>query len=273
MNKIPAEAYTMLSNGGRGYRTVLQISEDAGLAVGSYEELVDRVAKIAYRNARFTLYFRGQTKDYPEPYRGKTISSLFPSLWRLPPKKRTKVWKVLEAKVDALLASPAFEKSERRALRAIPERCWAILQHYGVDTPLLDVTRDLRVATTFAARDVDQGKDDPSGEEYGYVYVLGMPNSFEATTVSLDHGLVTMRLQSVCPVTARRPHFQSGYLVGSYPTRDVNVKHAYKNFSMRMIAKFRVSTKDTFWDVDCPVSGKALFPAEDPLRDEIAGLV
>ncbi len=132
----------------------------------------------------------------------------------------------------------------------IPERPWAILQHYwdvaNCDTPLLDVTESIRVAASFATQGY-LGKDDNKNSS-GVVFVLGLPAIHQGTTISVDDGLVMLNLASVCPQAQRRPHFQSGYLVGTYPTDNLGYKPP-KDFAHRLIAKLKVSTESSFWNV------------------------
>jgi hypothetical protein len=153
----------------------------------------------------------------------------------------------------------------------MPELPWAILQHYsevtGCDTPLFDLTESLRVAASFATHGYLGAKN--NANPYGVVFVFGMPALHAGTAIFVDDGLIVLRLASVCPPSARRPHFQSGYLVGTYPTHWRWGKK-YKNFALRMIGKVRVSTENSFWDVDTPLSEQALFPKDDCLRDELA---
>jgi hypothetical protein len=95
-------------------------------------------------------------------------------------------------------------------LKKFPELQWSILQHYEVcDTPLLDLKQSLRVAASFALNWT-------SSEGYIFVFALPYPNG----TISYfsEEELVIVRLLSVCPSEALRPHFQEGYLVGTFPT-------------------------------------------------------
>jgi hypothetical protein len=79
---------------------------------------------------------------------------------------------------------------------------WSILQHYEVcRTPLLDVTHSLRIAASFAS--------DGAGDE-AFIFVLGVPNLSGAVTASAEAGLQIVRLSSVCPPAAVRPHIQEG---------------------------------------------------------------
>src|SRR5262249_48394034 len=87
---------------------------------------------------------------------------------------------------------------------------WSVLQHYEIcDTPLVDVTHSLRVAASFASLDADRRE--------AFVYVLAVPQLGGTVTASAEHGVQVIRLSSICPPEALRPHFQEGYLLGEYP--------------------------------------------------------
>ena len=73
-------------------------------------------------------------------------------------------------------------------------------------TPLLDVTHSLRIAASF-------GSAQANGE--AFLYAIGLPNLSGMITASAEAGLQTVRLASVCPPTAVRPHIQEGYLLGN----------------------------------------------------------
>ena len=148
---------------------------------------------------------------------------------------------------------------------------WAILQHYEVcPTPLLDVTHSLRIAASFAS--LVPGKKAKLAKE-AYVYALGVPNLSGAITASTEAGLQILRLSSVCPPQAVRPHIQEGYLLGEYPEiagyRDKARYQPYEvDFGLRLVAKF-VFEPASFWkDRNFPrVLQSALYPSanDDPL--------
>jgi hypothetical protein len=143
---------------------------------------------------------------------------------------------------------------------------WSILQHYEVcSTPLLDVTHSVRIAASFASHDE---------RDEAFIFVLGVPNLSGAITASAEAGLQIVRLSSVCPPQALRPHLQEGYLLGEYPDMaSIEQKQHYPaheiDFGLRLIAKFRLNLR-TFWgDPLFPrVEKEALYPLDDAL-DEI----
>jgi hypothetical protein len=102
--------------------------------------------------------------------------------------------------------------------------------------------------------------------------VLGVPNLSGAITASAEAGLQIVRLSSVCPPTALRPHIQEGYLLGEYPEmagydQKQHYPHFEIDFGRRLIAKFRFNLK-SFWKNDAfpKVKRPALYPNQnDPL--------
>jgi hypothetical protein len=140
----------------------------------------------------------------------------------------------------------------------------AVLQHYEIcPTPLLDVTQSLRIAASFASDGADRE---------AFVFVLGVPNLSGAITASAEAGIQVVRLSSVCPPAAVRPHIQEGYLLGEYPEmtgydQKQHYAHWEIDFGRRLIAKFRFNPQ-TFWKNDAfpKVTRSALYPdRDDPL--------
>lgn len=263
--------------------TVIKSATDvrscAGHHVSSYLELATKVAELQFRNRDQVLLFRGQRSDYCNSQRR---SSLKPSLFRPEAGRRTSPGEsVLRTRFNRLLVA---EQSLVRRYEATggmigKERVrrhrilrWAILQHYEVcPTPLLDVTHSLRIAASFA--NVGATSD-------AFVYVIAVPHLSGAITASAEAGLQIIRLSSVCPPTAVRPHIQEGYLLGEYPEMNAYEQKAhYKSyevdFGLRLIAKFRFNPR-TFWkDRDFPqVSLDALYPSDkvDPLAKLTVGV-
>jgi len=216
--------------------------------VHSYMELATKVAELQFRNRDFVLMFRGQADDYKNRLR---YSSLKPSLLRGArpnslPSDTELDW--LFARLVAAERALVVEYERRGLLgreRLARQRIvrWAILQHYEIcDTPLLDVTQSLRIAASFASL---------TGSNDAYVFVLGIPNVSGAITASAEAGLQMVRLASVCPPSAVRPHVQEGYLLGEYPEfasaeQKLLYSHAEMDFGRRLIAKFHFEPK-SFW--------------------------
>ena len=243
-----------------------------GCVVTNYLDLATKVAELQFKNPDFVLMFRGESSDHHNLAKN---TSLKPSLFRPEPgSKRPPSGVVLESRFDVLRKADGYLIDEYR-LSGMPELVrlvryrilrWAILQHYEVcPTPLLDLTHSLRIAASFAT---EQGRSE------AFLFVLGVPNLSGAITASAEAGLQIIRLSSVCPPTALRPHKQEGYLLGEYPDlADYNQKQSYEHheidFGHRLIAKFRFNPV-TFWnDAIFPkVSREALYPNEldDPLN-------
>ena len=59
---------------------------------------------------------------------------------------------------------------------------------------------------------------------------------------------MNVRLLSACPADALRPHFQEGYLVGSFPIRSEK-KQPQLDFARRLVAKIEIPKKG-FWGRD-----------------------
>jgi hypothetical protein len=243
----------------------------AGHSVKSFLELATKVAELQFRNPDYVLMFRGQGGDHRN---SKGNTTLKPSLFRStrgsshPPGMA-----ILSSRYQALTMAETYLIREYKKAKMLGvdrlERHrmlrWAILQHYEVcPTPLLDITHSLRIAASFAS-------EKPAKKVF--LYVLGIPNLSGAITASAEAGLQIIRLSSVCPPTAVRPHIQEGYLLGEYPEMvNYDQKELYGHyeidFGRRLIAKFQFSPAP-FWKGDAfpQVKHLALYPpeSEDPL--------
>lgn len=247
------------------------IRSASGHTVNSYLELATKVATLQYRNPEHILLFRGQSSDHKNQFKN---TSLRPSLFR-PAKGVKKIPNTARlinrfdylkraevALTEHYSCNPGFWGTDRvRKYRVLR---WSILQHYEICfTPLLDVTHSLRIAASFASVE---------NKDTCYVYVLALPNISGSVTANAESGVQIIRLSSICPPTAMRPHIQEGYLIGEYPDlADIDQKQHYKanefDFGRRLIAKFRFNP-DTFWDEDNfpQIKHNALYPdAHDPL--------
>lgn len=245
------------------------VRQGDGRLVGSFYELARKVAELQFLNRDLVLMFRGQSADYKNKA-GDT--SLKPTIFRAKSESKVPTDGALAKRYEKLAeAEAALIENYRLDTSAGSQRLrrqqvlrWSILQHYEVcGTPLLDVTHSLRIAASFASLN--------NGGE-AYVMVLGVPNVSGAVTASADAGLQIMRLSSVCPPSAMRPHLQEGYLLGEYPEmaradQKQNYKHYEIDFGRRLIAKFRFHPRE-FWKAsnDFPPIGQvALYPEQDPL--------
>jgi hypothetical protein len=253
------------------------IRKSDGLEVHSFLELARKVAELQFLNRDLVLMFRGQPKDYKNQ---KKNTSLKPTIFRfgkdgkLPSQSilRKRFEKLSMAEFELVERYQQFEGTGRKQKHSVTrlqrQRIlrWSILQHYEVcDTPLLDVTHSLRIAASFASQ---------RSEEYSYLMVVGVPNLSGAITASADAGLQIIRLSSVCPPSAIRPHIQEGYLLGEYPeiaesSQKEHYFHYEIDFGRRLVAKFKFRP-DSFWRAseDFPqLPEAALYPPDDPLKE------
>lgn len=224
--------------------------------MATYTDLVRIIAELSYLNRNKCLLFRGQGRDF----RNKAgASTLYPSLYR-----RTAIAKPsLEHDFSVLkeLSSILIEeirKVDRRSAEEVKKRLcipWAILQHYQVyETPLLDLTQSIRAACSFALDEVGkiygetQNSPLKGGDEFAFVYVLGLPYMNSGISIDSQEEIISLRLLSACPSLALRPYFQDAFLAG---TVDITDNYDDKNeldFNRRLIAKFAIPNDDAFWN-------------------------
>jgi FRG domain len=179
---------------------------DAGHLVRSYWDLATKIAELQFLNRDFVLLFRGQAADHRNKSGNTTLKpTLFRSLNSGNPNASTLIdrFETLRRAENAL--TEKYGEAEflgRDRLRRHRILRWSILQHYEVcKTPLLDLTHSIRIAASFASLSANQS---------AFVYVLGVPNLSGAITASAEAGLQIVRLSSVCPPSALRPHIQEG---------------------------------------------------------------
>jgi FRG domain len=248
------------------------IRKGVGHQVQSYIALAKKVSELQFRNRDYVLLFRGQGNDYRNQHGNTTLK---PTLFRPEkvrnPNEQTLVrrFQALEIAEERLIRgykSPEFLGVERLQRHRILR--WSILQHYEVcPTPLLDVTHSLRIAASFAS-----SNGSGSVDKKAFVFVLGVPNLSGAITASAEAGLQIVRLSSVCPPSAVRPHIQEGYQLGEYPEiAGYQQKARYApyevDFGLRLVAKFWFDPDDFWKRPDFPmVTREALYPdGDDPL--------
>lgn len=249
--------------------TNTDVRRSGGYRVKSYLELATRVAELQFRNRDYILLFRGQPRDHKNT---KGSSTLKPTLFRPVvagnPSRNTLITRFDRLRMAEELLVDLYEREKWAGIDRLKKYRvlrWSILQHYEVcTTPLLDVTQSLRIAASFASQ---------SRVANAYIQVVGIPNISGAITASAESGLQIIRLASVCPAVALRPHIQEGYLLGEYPEMTAfRQKELYAHyeidFGRRLIAKF-VFRPATFWrNKTFPkVRKNALYPnpGQDPL--------
>jgi hypothetical protein len=243
------------------------VRKSKGHHVLSFMDLATKVAELQFMNREHVLLFRGQNADHRNI---QNNTSLKPSLFRptggTNPSASTLIARFAKLRRAEFILAKEYERRKFLGVDRMKRQQilrWAILQHYEVcPTPLLDVTHSLRIAASFASEGADQA---------AYVFVVGVPNLSGAVTASAEANIQTIRLSSVCPPKAVRPHIQEGYLLGEYPEltgydQKQNYAHYEIDFGRRLVAKFRFDPR-TFWRDDNfrKVERSALYPdGSDP---------
>jgi len=241
--------------------TIAQVRESEPTRIKTFKALVPAIAKIAYHNPDFALFFRGQSKDF-KINSGK--SSCYPSIFRSPGGRLTndelssRYKKLDRYSNDLITQLEKNRKGDISKLKKFQELQWSILQHYKIcDTPLLDVTHSLRVAASFACH---AAKNDTV--ENAYLFIFALPYPQGTITYSTEDEVMNVRLLNACPSFALRPHFQEGYLVATFPSR-VRRKRSTLDFAMRLIAKIEIP-RTGFWDKEYhAIPREALYPKDD----------
>ena len=81
--------------------------------------------------------------------------------------------------------------------------------------------------------------------------MLGFPQISGSVTTSSEHGVQIIRLLSICPPAALRPHYQEGFVPGQFPTISFSQKMFYERAELdmanRLIGKFRLACRKQFW--------------------------
>ncbi len=266
------KSFTFLGKDPIRQAPLAQIRRSEGTYVRSYAELVERVAQLSFYNPEYLLFFRGQARDYLHNQMTTIHTAIFRPKAANKPLDTDEIerrFRVLERAEEALAAQ--YSLSGRERVQRFSILRWALLQHYEVcRTPLLDVTHSLRVACSFAFQEQKQVSP--------FLYVFALPQISGSVTTSSEHGIQVIRLLSICPAAALRPHYQEGYLVGEFPTISFRQKMLYNRAELdmanRLVCKFRLANYKKFWHSGfTEIPRGALFPDErDALKmkmDEI----
>jgi hypothetical protein len=238
------------------------IAGSEGYKVKTFRELVENVAKLAYLNKDYLLFFRGQGYDFKNR---SGNSSFYPSIYRGDYLSQSEInyrFDILNKSSKNL--AKLFEQEKIEGFKELKRKKliqWSILQHYEVcGTPLMDFTQSLRVACSFAHMDNSNGN--------AYIFVFGLPYLTNRISTNSEQDLVTIRLLSICPPEALRPYFQEGYLTG---TEDITNEYESKSeldFKNRLIAKFEIPNDESFWGEDFKIIPKsALYPENDKVLE------
>jgi len=238
-----------------------KVPASRAIPVMTFRKLVEATAKFAYHNKDYLLFFRGQRQDYLNKAGSSTF---YPTIYRgeyLPHRELRYRFDILEGFAKTLV--DLFESSGIDGHRDLKRRKliqWSILQHYEVcDTPLLDFTHSLRVACSFAQL--------KNSFDKAYVCMFGLPYLTNRISLNTEHDLVNIRLLSICPPEALRPHFQEGYLAGTDEITDNYDRKTELDFNNRLIAKFEIPNKGTFWGRGFhQIPESSLYPKSDPIK-------
>lgn len=258
MKQIPHEFYSHLDliRFRKGTKSFKKVALSDGHLITTYKSLLLTLAEIQYFNPRLDLFYRGQHDDYrikPDGW-----SSIFPKIFRdLENPGKTvhhavwnKRYKVLDGLLEKVKNADLFKVDPN--LRLFNEVGMSILQHYGVFTPMIDLTSSPHIAAFFAT----QGNEN----EFGYFYVFGMPRQHSAIAYHPEDRIVCVRLSSVVPPIAKRAHFQSAFYAGRLSEqrgkRDANL-------SKRMVAKFKIPANEFYNGGYSEFPKVELFPEDD----------
>jgi hypothetical protein len=235
------------------------IAEAHPYLISDYQELVRFIARLAYANKDYLLFFRGQPEDYLNKANSSTI---YPSIYRSEYLRSDEInnrFTILQSACEQLIE--LFKQKKLDGYDELRKKTYiqySILQHYAVcRTPLLDLTHSIRVACSFAQLSTIN--------EFSYVFVFGLPYLTNRISINSEHDLVNIRLLSIAPPDALRPYFQDGYLAGTTDiTTDYFSDKSQLDFRNRLIAKFRIPNNNGFWGEHfSKISEKALLPSDD----------
>lgn len=239
-----------------------RVAKGEPIRIDTFTALLGEVAWLSSMYPHQWLFFRGQATDYVNR---NGSSTLYPSIYRGEQLSRAEVvarFDVLESACSHLieqlsgLTKRSYADLKRRKLIQ-----WSVLQHYEIClTPLLDVTQSLRVACSFAIR--------RSTTSSGFVYILALPFVRNRISIDSEEDIVNVRLLSICPPEAKRPHFQEGFVIG---TPDVMTDYDNKSeldFNRRLVAKFEIPVGQEFWgDGSDAIPEYLLYPENDLVLD------
>jgi hypothetical protein len=245
--------------------------------IAKFEDLISLIAELSYLNKEFLLYFRGQKVDFINVHNNK--STFYPSIYRaakgkLVKQELNKRFDILES--ASIILAEKFKKNKIHGYVELvrkKEIQWSILQHYEVcDTPYLDLTQSLRVACSFAVLPDSKGQQPTNA----YLYAFAIPYPTNRISINSEHDLINIRLLSISPPSALRPHYQEGFTLGT-----TDITHDYEDkqeldFNNRLVAKFEFQNNDSFWTGNfLPIAETDLYPENDmvlKICDEIKQL-
>jgi hypothetical protein len=227
--------------------------------VKTFDALVKIIAELSYINKDYVLFFRGQHNDFLNKNQASTF---YPAIYRKEILSRNELKNKFRSLEDACsLLCNELEKNDIKERSDVFRRKyiqWSILQHYEVcDTPLIDLTQSIRVACSFAFS---------KQNDIGYFFTFGLPFPTNRISINSEHDIINIRLLSICPPQALRPHFQEGYLVGTFDTTDNYENKNELDLNNRLIAKFEIANTSTFWTGNTIINENILYPEHDRFR-------
>ncbi len=251
------------------------IAASDGVTCRNFDTLQNIVARVSYLNPHHDIFLRGQTADHRN---ARGSSSLLATLFRVQDVDSFRQGRTeLEAADQQLLERCQDDSEGTKGLKRLEWARWCLIQHYGIaPTPMLDLTRSPRIAASFATQE---------GAEDCFVYVIGLPYPDGNLTFDLKTETVIANLRNLMPPRARRPHWQQGYLTGSYPdplgtemlerSKDgAPLDLGHYDLAQRLLCKVKIpaGAVDDFWPEDnrALTDGK-LRPPDDPVLGWLAG--
>ena len=209
--------------------------------------------------AAFYAFCNGQSADWRIFLRGCTENhaTAYPSLFRRLPVddsvcERTRRW---QAYKDVLLN---LQNLEGRRWRR--KDLGAVLQHYGVKTPWLDVVRNLYSAIWFAAHELRgsglAGEVKPTAKDYCWI------SFFRRRAQATGRRLRVKDISAHHSSAHLRPHAQHGSSLAMQKD-DVETPHPCQDFNTFRIAQIRIPN-GTEWKLSGFMASTAfMFPSRD----------
>jgi len=170
--------------------------------VKSWFEFIRLVGALQYNNPKYLLWFRGENKRHTNA--------------------TPKAFRSVEYWNDFLKTSKWFDSNSGKG-RLFNNRSklarWAILQHYGAPTPLLDVTTSLRIAIFNALvqpkANNTNNKDEKNKKDVSpNISVFITPRPLDGINIFAEIGLCIVDLTAELPSHCLRPHVQRAGFLG-----------------------------------------------------------
>lgn len=246
--------------------TINSIAAAEPYKIGNYAQLNDLVAKLAHANRSYVLFFRGQKQEHRL---GNRFPTIYPTLFRKHISQGIsldELFQQLENEQEMLRIRNHFRKPRFAGASSVMSsfqlRC-ALLQHYEIcDTPMIDVSQSLHVATSFALGGNEKGSD-----KSGIIYVLALPWPSKNYHNNKEEDLYLVRLAGITPPQAKRPYRQEAFAVMSNDlatTQIQNLDLQRLDFANRLVCKFEINKSKEFWNnIAQPLPKSFLSPKQD----------